>query len=212
MQVGQALARIIGVRPLCQAQLGLRSWDEVLPKGLYRAAAWLGWQEYLARRDPHFLSSNFSPMPWLKFLFLCSAEPAVLTSLDPEALRLERFSKLSWSEIPVGKEADLDAEMLYDALRAMCLRARVADGAFQVETAPPAAPIRIDLLTCTVEMSYLFPPALGERLRQHGAAGYTLELSALAALPEVAERLRQDGASGTGRGYVLTRHPASLSG
>lgn len=228
MQVGQALARLFGLQALVQAQLGVRGFAEVLPAGLPLAAATLGWREYLRRHDPHFLSSNFSPQPWLKLVFLAAAGRLPRT----DELSLDALSGLPWAGVPVPEESELDAEILSDALRTMCLHTESRDGAFSVWMAAPLEPIAVDLQRCTVETaadgvaptprSYLFPPSLAARLRGQGLSGYSIAFpqAPAAALPAslaaVATLIRAGAPSKTTSSYILMRHgdrtPASAVG
>ena len=66
----------------------------------------------------------------------------------------------------------------------------VTERTSEFEPAPPA---------------HLFPPATAARLRGRGIAGYTVELSSLAALPAVAAALLDGAPSRSGDGYTLTR-------
>jgi hypothetical protein len=205
-QVGQALARAMGRERLLAAHR-----DEApLPGGLARALVRLGWAEYVARRAPHFLSSNLRPGPWMKLSFLAAAGQPL------DGLTLEALEARPWSDIPAGAEDPMDAEILDYGLRAMCLRNVRAQGTFFVEPALPASAVRIDLRACTVQaadsltaepLSYLFPPATAARLRERGLEEYVLEVRDLAALPEIAAAVMDGARSQSGSGYVLTTSP-----
>jgi hypothetical protein len=88
---------------------------------------------------------------------------------------------------------------------------------FVVASAPPRAPIAIDLDACRVSTArgdgdpappaYGFPPALAARLRARGVAGYVAEVASLDALPELARLIRAGGpfpdGAARGAGFML---------
>ncbi len=217
-QVGQALCRTVGLGAVTRAHAGPKGWEGEAQDALLAAAARLGWAEYARTRDPHFLSSNYRPGPWMKLFFL--AVPASAgAGPDLSGLTLESLDAMPWIEVPPGEEAEMDGEILTFALRAMCLRGVREEGAFAVTSLPPVAPIKVDLAGCRVHTtlppgdagteppSYLFPPAVASRLRGRGVAGYTLEVHDLDALAEAGQAIRDGAPSRHGAGYRLSRHP-----
>jgi len=211
MQTGQALARATGGAVL-DAHAGRVAWSRALSPALASALVRLGWDEYRATRDSHFLTSNYRPEPWIKLFFLAAAGGAL------GGVTLDSLDALAWGEIPVGDETDEDARILADALRACCVDNFQVDLAYRVRRAPPAGPIAIDCARCRVTaaggkldprgLAYFLPPAVAARLRQSGIAGYTVELRALDALDEIDEigRAILDGAPSRERAsYSLSR-------
>jgi hypothetical protein len=202
-QVGGALARVIGAERLRAAHAGAVPWESVLPRGLGEAIAQAAWQDYLTHRPLHLLSDATRPDRWMKLFFLAAAG----APLDDRP----------WRDIPVAAECDADAEILGDALAAMCLRNHQVGRSFRVTRRPPPAPIDIDLDACRVSTAagddgfdpappaHLFPPATAARLRARGVAGYTVELAALAALPPLGRAILDGAPSRAGDGFVLTR-------
>jgi hypothetical protein len=201
-QVGGALARVVGEARLRDAHAGTVAWDDVLPPGLRAAIKARAWDDYLQHRPLHLLSSATAPDPWMRLFFLAAAGVA----LDDRP----------WPDIPVGAENDADAELLGDALAAMCWHVTRNERSFRVERRTPSAAIDVDLITCRVVTArtsefdpappaHLFPPSTAARLRGRGIAGYTVELSSLAALPAVMQALLDGSASRAGDGYALTR-------
>ncbi|MGZ3440181.1 MAG: hypothetical protein ACXVDD_11730 [Polyangia bacterium] len=202
-QVGAALARVVGADRLRAAHAGALAWDAVLPPGLGAAIALVAWQDYLAQRPLHLLSDATRPDRWMRMFFLAAAG----APLDDRP----------WREIPAGDESEADAEILDDALRAMCLRNHQEQRSFRVTRRPPPAAITIDLDECRVSTAagedgfdpappaHLFPPATAARLRARGIAGYTVELAALDALPPLARAIQDGAASRASDGFVLTR-------
>jgi hypothetical protein len=203
-QVGAALARVIGADRLRAAHAGTVAWDDVLPRGLGAAIAHAAWQDYLAHRPLHLLSDATKPDRWMRMFFLAAA------GAPPDADR-------PWRDIPAGDESNADGEILDDALAAMCLRNHQEQRSFRVTRRPPPQPIAIDLDECRVSTAagadgfdpappaHLFPPATAARLRARGIAGYTVELSSLAALPTVARAILDGAPARAGDGYTLTR-------
>ncbi len=171
-QVGQALARVVGLAPLVRAHTGVVPWDDVLPPGMRDRARELGWRDYLRHRGPHLLSNNFEPEPWLE-LVLAGREPP---------------------------ESDEDLDVLADGLRAMCLRNEIVDGTFRASTALPRGPVRIDPVArkmtapgsaCDpVPLAYWIPPALARRWQDAGIAEHTVEIGAIEAIAGLAHVLR----------------------
>ncbi|HEX6838014.1 MAG TPA: hypothetical protein VF334_15660, partial [Polyangia bacterium] len=203
-QVGAALARVVGADGLRAAHAGEVAWDAVLPRGLGAAIARRARQDYLAHRPLHLLSDATSPEPWMKLCFLAAAG----APLDD--------TTIAWRDIPAPSESDADAELLADALGAMCWRSERNEYSFRVRRDTPAGAIEIDLSGCRIATArssefdpappaYLFPPATAARLRARGLAGYTIELAALAALPAVAGAILDGAPSRSGDGYTLTR-------
>jgi hypothetical protein len=204
-QVGQALARVVGAERLRAAHAGATPWEAVLPPGLPDAIRARAWQDYLATRPLHLLSDATAPDPWMKLFFLAAAG----APLDPA---------IAWREVPPGAEDDAaDAEILDDALAAMCLRNFQVARSFRVAKRPPPAPVDVDLDACRVSTAagadgfdpappaYLFPPAIAARLRARGIAGYTVEIETLAALGPLARALADGAPSRRGDGFTLTR-------
>jgi hypothetical protein len=203
-QVGGALARVVGADALRAAHAGRVAWDEVLPRGLRAAIERHAWDDYLAHRPLHLLSDATRPEPWMKLCFLAAAG-APLDDLD-----------VAWRDIPTAAEDDADAEMLDDALRAMCWRSERSEVSFRSTRSLPAGAIDIDLDECRVGAprssefdpappAHLFPPATAARLRARGIGGYTVELAALDALPALARAILDGAASRADRGFTLTR-------
>jgi hypothetical protein len=202
-QVGAALARVVGADRLRAAHAGAVAWDAVLPSGLGEAIALAAWQDYLAERPLHLLSDATRPDRWMRMFFLAAAGAPL--------------EDRPWREIPVGPESDADAEILDDALGAMCLRNHQVERSFRVTRRPPPAPITVDLDECRVSTAagedgfdpappaHLFPPASAARLRARGIAGYTVELASPAALPAVARAILDGAPSCAHDGFVLTR-------
>jgi hypothetical protein len=206
-QVGQALARVIGVSTMVQAHAGRLPWAEALPGALQRSLERAGFDDYCAHRQPHLLSNGFRPQPWLKLICLAAAGEE-LRSLDEAARR-------PWREISSGPETEFDELILSDALRAMCLRNRVDAGHFVVERAAPRGPVLVDLEACCVfgeggphdhgRLAYWFPPAIAARLRARGIAGYIVELDTPDALDELVGFIREGAPGRRGQGFLLTR-------
>ncbi|MGZ3406080.1 MAG: hypothetical protein ACXVAN_06515 [Polyangia bacterium] len=202
-QVGAALARVVGADRLRAAHAGALAWDAVLPPGLGAAIALVAWQDYLAQRPLHLLSDATRPDRWMRMFFLAAAG----APLDDRP----------WREILAGDESEADAEILDDALRAMCLRNHQEQRSFRVTRRPPPAAITIDLDECRVSTAagedgfdpappaHLFPPATAARLRARGIAGYTVEIATLEALPPLARAIQDGAASRASDGFVLTR-------
>ena len=170
-QIGQALARAIGLGPLVRAHAGVARWQDVLPAGFLDAALRRGWQEYLDRRGPHFLSDGFRPEPWLALI----------------------------AGIRDGGPADDDAadgRILADALRAMCLENTIEAGAHVVRTLPPGAPVRVDvpgrrIVTAArsadpAPPAYFLPPAIVRRLEALGITELSTNLSDAGQIPGLA--------------------------
>ncbi|MSP59682.1 MAG: hypothetical protein EXR72_04950 [Myxococcales bacterium] len=210
-QVGDALASAVGEEALLRGHAGVQPWDEALPGGLCDALLRLGWDEYARTRGLHFLSSNYRPDPWMKVFFLAAAG-------EPLAdLTLARLADLPWSDVPPGEEAPADAALIERGLRSLCLHNFQCDGTFRVAARPPSGTIAVELAACRViaprendgcdpqPLAHLFPPAVAARLRSAGISGYAIELSDLAALPEVARALLDGAAGRRGPGYQLTR-------
>jgi hypothetical protein len=203
-QVGGALARVVGADRLRAAHAGDIAWEAVLPRGLAAAVARAAWQDYLAQRPLHLLSDATRPDRWMRMFFLAAA------GAPPDA-------DLLWREIPVAAESDADAEILGDALAAMCLRNYQVGRSFRVARRPPPAPIEIDLDACRVSTAagedgfdpappaHLFPPATAARLRARGVAGYIITLDSLAGLPPLARAILDGAPSRRGDDFVLTR-------
>ncbi len=186
-QVGQALARVVGVRALVRAHAGADRWDEVLPPGLREAMERLGRALYLRHREPHFLSGNTRPDPWLKLFFLAGG------GVDVSGLGLEALEAWPWAEVPAGARAAMDHAMFADAVRSMALRPRRVGGTYRVTLAAPETPVTVDPLACRIwrpaepdspepaDPSYLLPPALAARLRERGVTRLRLRVAAAAA-------------------------------
>jgi len=188
-QVGQALARAVGEPALLAAHAGLAGWDDALGP-LAAAAARLGWGEYLERRDPHFLSSNFRPEPWLKLFALASAR-------KPLDFTLQQLDALNWADIPAGAPTPADSAALADGLRAMCTRSYQDRGAYRVARRPPP-PITIDVPSRTISAAadgdpvaprYPLPHAIAATLRQRV---FTIQPPPDADLDAVARQLEAD--------------------
>jgi hypothetical protein len=204
-QVGGALARVVGADRLRAAHAGAVAWDAVLPRGLAAAIADAAWADYLAHRPLHLLSDATEPDRWMKMFFLAAAGAPLPWDDRP------------WRDIPSGDESDADAELLDDALDAMCLRNHQVERSFRVTRRLPPAPIQVDLEGCRVltaagedgfdpaPPAHLFPPATAARLRARGIAGYTVELSSLDALPALARAIRDGAPSRAGDDFILTR-------
>jgi hypothetical protein len=111
-QVGGALARVVGADRLRAAHAGQVAWDAVLPPGLADAIARADWRHYLAQRPLHLLCDATAPDPWMRMFFLAAAG-------EPLA---DRCWDRPWRDIPADAEGDDDAEILGDALAAMCQR------------------------------------------------------------------------------------------
>jgi hypothetical protein len=201
-QVGQALVRTVGLDAVVRAQAGQATWEEALPHGLAATLHRLGWDEYVALRQPHFLSDPYRPDRWMKLFFLAAAG----VPLDEHTLA--SLEALPWTEVPPGEEQPMDREILVDALRAMCLRNRQDAYHFVVSSELPRAPIRIDLGACRVEtapgadgcdpvpLRYLFPPAVAARLRARGTRGYVVALPSLDAIADVADAIIDEKPNG----------------
>ncbi|MGZ3425697.1 MAG: hypothetical protein ACXVCV_03565, partial [Polyangia bacterium] len=171
--------------------------------GLGETIASWAWQDYLAARPLHLLSAATDPDRWMRLCFAAAAG----APLDDRP----------WREIPAGDESEADAEILDDALRAMCLRNHQEQRSFRVTRRPPPAAITIDLDECRVSTAagedgfdpappaHLFPPATAARLRARGIAGYTVEIATLEALPPLARAIQDGAASRASDGFVLTR-------
>jgi hypothetical protein len=205
-QVGQALARACGSGAMLRAHAGEVPWPDALAPGLHESLARAGVADYLAHRRPHLLSDSFRPERWIKLIaFGAAGSPCA---------SLEEADARPFRDLPASAldETPFDAEIVDDALAAMCLRTSRVDGHFVVSSAPPPAPIAIDLDACRVSTagegdepapSYWFPPAIAARLRAGGASGYTVELTAVEALPEVARALRDGAGEARGAGFML---------
>ena len=202
-QVGGALARVIGAAALRDAHAGHVAWDDVLPRGLRGAIEARAWSDYLQHRPLHLLSSATAPDPWMRLFFTAAA-----------GLKLDEDR--AWPDIPVAAESDADAELLGDALAAMCWHSERNERSFLVRRRTPAGAIDVDLSGCRISTAratefdpappaHLFPPATAARLRARGIAGYTVALASLAALPAVAAALLDGAPSRRGDGYTLTR-------
>jgi hypothetical protein len=173
-QVGQALARVVGLAPLVRAHTGAVPWADVLPVGFAEAALARGWQEYLERRGPHFLSDSFHPEPWRALIG------------EPETV-----------------DDDSDERALADALRAMCLENVVEDGAYVVRARPPAGPVQIDVARRRVTTAlrsgsadhaapaYALPAAIARRLEASGITALSINLTDLEGIPALAGVLRR---------------------
>ena len=203
-QVGGALARVVGAGRLRAAHAGEVAWQVVLPHGLGAAIEARAWQDYRAHRPLHLLSDATRPDGWMKLFFLAAAG----APLD---------EGVAWRDIPVAAESDADAELLADALAAMCLRNHQEQRSFRVTRRPPPAPVTIDLDACRVSTAagadgfdpappaHLFPPATAARLRARGVRGYIVELTSLAGLAPLGRALLDGAPSRSGDGFVLTR-------
>src|SRR5262249_27270777 len=111
-QVGQALARLVGLLPLVRAHAGAAGWDETLPKGLSAGLAQLGWQEHVRQPTVHFLGDTMRPAPWIKLFYLAAGGAASAA----QEWTLETLEALPWCEIPPGEESSEDAAMVESAL------------------------------------------------------------------------------------------------
>jgi len=173
-QVGQALARVVGLAPLVRAHTGAVPWADVLPAGFAEAALARGWQEYLEHRGPHFLSDSFHPEPWLALI-------GEGRTPDDEA----------------------DERALADALRAMCLENLVEDGAYVVRARLPPGPVQIDVARRRVTTAlrrgsadhaapaYALPAAIARRLEASGITALSINLTDLEGIPALAAVLRR---------------------
>jgi hypothetical protein len=191
-QVGQALARIVGWKRLVRAYTGVESWVAVLSPGLARAFVRLGWEDYFQHRHPSFQPRVYRPDAWLKLFFLSAA------GADLEELHMARLEALPWSEIAPPVETPLDAEIVRDGLRAMCVHHFLRGEWMRVGRRVPARPIAIDLDSCRMSTesaanaadpappAYLFPPSIAARLRTDGVEACSLVLRDLDAIPEAA--------------------------
>jgi hypothetical protein len=193
--------------PLLRAHLGLVSWESVLSTQLVTALGRLGWADWMRSRAPHFLSDNTRPERWMKLFFLAAAgEP--LDGLD-----LDLLDARPWHRIPAPAEDPFDAQLIVDALRAMCLHNQQIDHHFVVRCAAPRGPIAIDLLACTVRAAgapidlapprYWFSPSVAKRLRATGAIGYHVELADPAAVPQAAAALLEGATGARGPGFSI---------
>jgi hypothetical protein len=175
-QVGQALARAVGLEPLLRAHAGVVPWDGVLPEGLLDEVWRLAWQDYLTHRRPHLLGDSFDPDPWLELI--------------------------AAAESPGAEPAQDELQALTDGLRAMCLHNELVEGTFRTSTRPPRGPIRIELdARPVVKMSapggphdpvplaYAVPPAIVRRWRAAGLTAHAVELAAIEAIPDAARLL-----------------------
>lgn len=214
-QVGQALARTVGETALLRAHAGAASWSQILPDGLEAKLCALGWSEYLATRDVHFLSSSLRPEPWMKLFFLAAGGAPL------DGWTLESLAALPWREVPAGPDDDAaDRAILRRALHAVCVRNFQIDASFRVARRAPTGPITVDVEACWVSAApgsdgcdarapgHLFPPAVAARLRAQGVAGFEARLHDLSALPALAEALGDGAPSHRAPGYQLVRHPA----
>ncbi|HZS42156.1 MAG TPA: hypothetical protein VFF06_35245 [Polyangia bacterium] len=206
-QVGQALVRACGADAVVRAHAGAEPWESAIQPLLTQSLARAGRDDYLAHRQPHLLSDSFRPDRWIKLIQLAAAG---------ERASLDEAEARPWRAIPAGAESPLDAEILDDALAAMCLRNTQVDRHFVVASAPPRAPIAIDLDACRVSTApgefdpappaYWFPPAVSARLRARGIAGYTVEVESLDALPAIARLIlagEPRGGVERGAGFML---------
>ena len=201
-QVGQALARAVGWQPLLRAHAGLLDWDAALPPPLCRAVARLGWDDYRGHRDTHFLTSNYRPEPWMKLGFLGAAGRPI------DTVTLAELEAVPWAEIPAGPETPLDADILGDALRAMCLDNRLVN--HDLPRRPPraradrnrprglprghrAGPRRPRPGAAELPV----PPATAARLRAAGLAGFDVTL------PDASDAALADAA-----GAILSSTPS----
>jgi hypothetical protein len=193
-QVGQALARLVGIERLVAAHAGLAAWADVIGPELSAALRHLGWQDYLAHRGAHLLSDAFHPEPWLEAI-----------------------------GAPPDESEDEDTAIVVDALRAMCLFSYVAAQAYHVETRAPAGPIRVDLAARRVTVAdhgatpppaYPFPAALARRLQASGIQGFHVSLRDPAQIPALARVLREGspGQRVVAAGYDVEPSPARESG
>jgi hypothetical protein len=187
-QVGQALARAVGLEALVRAHAGVAGWEHVLPAGFLAGARRLGWEDYLERRGPHFLSDNFHPDPWLKLVYL--ARQASRAELD----------ELPWRDVPVPPERDDDVDVIADALRSMCLDNFQEAGSFRARLRAPVD-VELDLEGCRAtaaggpfdppRLAHHLPPAWARRrARETGAARLAVRLDDPGAIPALAAVLR----------------------
>jgi hypothetical protein len=210
-QVGQALARVAGRERLLRAHAGVMSWEEALPAGLAAALERLGWEDYVESRRAHFLSDNFHPDPWLKLFYLAQAGAPLTPSLAA-------LSALPWREVPPGGESPLDAEMVRDGLRAMCLDNFQVERSYRVKMRPPPGPIFVDAANCRISaaggpfdpagLAYLLPPPIAARL----PCDYVVELRSLSAIDEVARALTDGAPARETAAYSLSARPRPASG
>jgi len=155
----------------------------------------LGWDDYFHHRHPSFQPRVHRPDAWLKLFFLWSAgfalEPYDMTALET----------LSWTDIPAGHPAGLDADIVRDGLRAMCVHHFLEGEWMRVGRRVPQQPIEIDLAACRmstaseptsadpVPPAYFFPPAIAAQLRADGIGAISITLREPAAIPEAAAHI-----------------------
>lgn len=164
-QIGQALARVVGLERLVAAHVGVVPWSTILPRGFAETALCQWWGEYQERHGLHFLSDPFRPEAWLSLIFAGTE----LASVDAE-----------------------DERMVADGLRAMCLENRIVDGAHSVMSRLCSDPIAIDAIHGTIRhgsLSYVLAPSVGRRLRAAGLPRCLVRLRRLEEIPELAHVL-----------------------
>jgi hypothetical protein len=207
-QVGQALARSLGILNLVRAQAGITPWPEAASSAFVDAAARCGWAQHRRCRAPSFLAENTRPEPWVKLAFLARNDAEIL---ERQALAtLEAVDDIAWSEIPTDAPAPLDLEILRDGIRAMCLAASSDGGAYRVRAATPTEIISIDLDRCVISRHpaevpldgaaprYFFPPAVAagaprQPSNSHRPRRLALRIEDLGAIEEIAVYLFEHG-------------------
>lgn len=220
-QIGQALARSLGIIPLVRAQAGITPWATAASAAFVDTAARCGWEQHRRCRAPSFLAENTRPEPWVKLAALARDGAEILERRAPSTL--EAIDELPWSEIPTGEPAPFDEVILRDGLRAMCLAARSDGGAYRVAARAPREGILIDLDSCVISRAgadppldgahprYFFPPALAAH-RPRISDRLLLLLEDLGAIDEIVAHIGERGLlPGAGPSWRLAAAPRGVA-
>lgn len=196
VQVGQALVRAFGLTPIVQAQSGHIPWSEALPPALIDACERLGWSLYTAGREPHLLSGNTRPDPWLKLFAWAAHDPDHLAAFTAS----HDLTRAPYPPSTAPSDLTQDTRAVADALRSMCLHNTLDGSSYRVRLRLPG-PIHVNPSQARLERSstpdsldpapprYALPPWLAQQLANTHPQGLTVRLDTLDAIDPLAAAL-----------------------
>jgi hypothetical protein len=206
-QVGQGLALAFGAAAVARAQSGVCGWSEVIPAPALGALEAFGLWRWRQGREPHFLSGNTSPEPWLRLIAWLGAGQAP----PPSPAGLTDAAVIEVAAAPDPAQA---REAVDWALQAMSLEASARGGVWRAGPAPSGR-ARIDWEAARAEapearghapaLRYGLPFALARRWLERGCARVEVAWEGAAGRAAAVEALVEGRALQSARARVCSR-------